>query len=176
MPTLISPPGIDDKDACLFPEKIGGKYVILHRIQPSIDINRFDDLNFVSGRYLTHNPFVFPRKGMWDSAKVGISSVPLKTEKGWVLLYHGVSADDNRYRIGVLLLDGKDPEKILARSRYPLFEPEEPYEKDGIVPNVVFPCGSVIKSNTLFIYYGGADKVVGVATMSMKKLFEHLGV
>jgi predicted GH43/DUF377 family glycosyl hydrolase len=176
MPTLISPPGIDDKDACLFPEKIGGKYVILHRIQPSIDINRFDDLNFTTGRYLMHNPFVFPRKGMWDSAKVGISSVPLKTEKGWVLLYHGVSADDNRYRIGVLLLDLKDPEKVLARSRYPLFEPEEPYEKEGIVPNVVFPCGSVIKDKKLFIYYGAADKVIGVATMPMKKLFDHLAV
>ncbi len=176
MPTLISPPGIDDKDACLFPEKIGGKYVILHRIQPSIDINRFDNLDFAGNRFLTHNPFVFPRKGMWDSAKVGISSVPLKTEKGWILLYHGVSADDNRYRIGVLLLDLKDPEKVLARSRYPLFEPEEPYEKDGIVPNVVFPCGSVIKGKTLFVYYGGADRVVGTATMPMRKLFEHLGV
>jgi len=119
MPTLIIPPGIDDKDACLFPEKIGGKYVILHRIQPSIDINRFDNLNFTGKRLLTHNPFVFPRKGMWDSAKVGISSVPLKTEKGWILLYHGVSADDSRYRIGVLLLDLKDPEKVLARSRLP---------------------------------------------------------
>lgn len=175
-PVLISPSGIDDKDACLFPEKIDGKYVILHRIQPSIDINRFDDLDFDGEtRFLTHHPFVFPRKGMWDSKKVGISSVPLKTKKGWVLLYHGVS-DDSVYRVGVLLLDLKNPEKVLARSRYPLFEPEEPYEKEGVVPNVVFPCGSVIKDGKLFIYYGGADRVIGVATLPLRKLWEHLGM
>jgi predicted GH43/DUF377 family glycosyl hydrolase len=174
-PVIISPPGHDDKDACLFPEKIGGRYVILHRIQPSIDINTFDELDFDGTHFLTHNPFVFPRKGMWDSAKVGISSVPIKTDKGWILLYHGVSEDDHRYRVGVLLLDLKNPEKILARSRYPLFEPVEPYEKEGIVPNVVFPCGSIIRGGKLYIYYGAADKVVGVATMTCKKLFEHLG-
>lgn len=175
-PILISPPGIDDKDACLFPETINGKYVILHRIQPSIDINTFDDLAFENGRYLRHNPFIFPRKGMWDNAKVGVSSVPIKTKKGWILLYHGVSQDDGRYRIGVLLLDLKNPEMVLARSRYPLFEPEELYEKEGIVPNVVFPCGSIIRNSTLFIYYGGADKVIGVATMPIEKLFRHLAL
>lgn len=173
LPVLISPPGIDDKDACIFPEKINGRYVFLHRIQPSIDINFFNNLDFNGKHFLYHNPFIFPRRGTWDSQKVGISSTPVKTEKGWILFYHGVSGD-GIYRVGVLLLDLKHPEKILARSRYPLFEPEMPYEKEGLVPNVVFPCGTVLRGKTIFIYYGGGDKVTGVATLSFKKLCEHL--
>lgn len=176
LPILISPPHIDDKDACLFPEKINNRYIILHRIQPSIDINFFSSLDDFDGQYfLYHNPFVFPRKGMWDSQKVGISSSPLKTRKGWILLYHGVS-QGGIYRVGVLLLDSKHPDIVLARSRSPLFEPEMPYEREGLVPNVVFPCGSVIYQNTLFAYYGGGDKVIGVATLPLQKIFEHLNV
>lgn len=174
LPILISPEGIDDKDACLLPEKIGGRYVILHRIQPDIDINFFDTLEDLGdGEMLYHQPFIFPRKGMWDSKKVGISSTPIKTDRGWLLLYHGVS-DDGVYRVGVVLLDLKHPDTVLARSRYPLFEPERKYEKEGIVPNVVFPCGSVVRGGKLFVYYGAADKVAGVATMSTKDLYEHL--
>ncbi len=173
LPVLISPPNIDDKDACVFPEKINGRYVILHRIQPSIDINFFNDLDFDGQRFLYHHPFVFPRRGMWDSQKIGISSTPVKTERGWLIFYHGVS-HDGIYRVGVLLFDLKNPEKVIARSRYPLFEPEMPYEKVGLVPNVVFPCGSVMRGKKLFVYYGGADKVTGVATITYRKLCEHL--
>lgn len=174
MPVLISPPGIDDKDACIFPETIRGKYVIMHRIQPSIDINFFDSLDVFDGeRFLYHHPFIFPRKGMWDSRKVGISSAPVKTDRGWLIFYHGVS-HDGIYRVGVLLLDLNRPDKVLARSRYPLFEPEEPYEKEGLVPNVVFPCGAVSHGKTLYVYYGGGDKVTGVATISYRELCRHL--
>lgn len=175
LPILISPPNIDDKDACIFPEKIGGRYVFIHRIQPSIDINFFNDLNFNDQRFLYHNPFIFPRKGMWDSKKVGISSTPVKTDKGWVIFYHGVSFD-GIYRVGVLLLDLKHPDKLLARSRYPLFEPEMPYEKEGLVPNVVFPCGAITQEGKIFVYYGGGDKVTGVATITYAQLCEHLSI
>ena len=90
------------------------------------------------------------------------------------MFYHGISKEDGFYRIGVVLLDLKDPTKVIARSDEPIFEPETKYEKEGIVSNVVFPCGIVLIKNTFFMYYGGADKVVGVATMGLKELLLHL--
>lgn len=174
-PVLVSPPEVDDKDACLFPEKIGGKYVLLHRIQPSIDINFRDDLGFAGERdFLTHNPFIFPRRGMWDSAKVGVNTVPIRTKEGWLVLYHGVSETDRNYRIGAVLLDLEHPERVIGRTRHPLFGPEKDYEKEGIVPNVVFPCGAVIRDRNLIIYYGGADKVIGTASTPIRPLLKRL--
>lgn len=173
-PKLISPPGIDDKDACVFPEKIGGRYVVLHRIQPSIDINFFDDLEFENGKMLTQGPFILPRKGMWDDQKIGLNTVPLRTSAGWLLLYHGVSSDGSVYRLGAALLDLVSPEKVLARSDKPLFEPEMEYEKVGIVPNVVFPCGATLQGGKIFIYYGGADRVVGIASIRLKDVLKNL--
>ncbi len=174
-PVLISPPGIDDKDACLFPEKINGQYVILHRIQPSIDINFVSSLDFDGATtWLTHNPFIFPRPGFWDSKKIGINTAPIKTKAGWLILYHGVSEHDSQYRVGAFLLDLEHPEKVIGRSLHPLFEPEKEYEKVGIVPNVVFPCGAIVRDNTLITYYGGADKVIGVASIPLPKLLKSL--
>lgn len=174
-PVLISPPNIDDKDACLFPEKIGGKYVMLHRIQPAIDINFLDDLHFDGQeKLLTHQPFVFPRRGMWDSRKIGINTIPLKTAKGWLVLYHGVSEYDGHYRVGALLLDLEHPERVLGRSRHPLFSPEMEYERVGVVPNVVFPCGLIVRKNKLIVYYGGGDRVIGVASLHLPKLLKSL--
>jgi predicted GH43/DUF377 family glycosyl hydrolase len=115
-----------------------------------------------------------PRINTWDSAKVGISAPPVKTKYGWLLLYHGVSKSHNTYRIGCVLLDLKDPAIVLARSTEPIFEPEEQYEKNGIVNNVVFPCGMVVKNELLYIYYGGADRVVGVATMELGVILKAL--
>jgi len=90
------------------------------------------------------------------------------------LLYHGVSETSDTYRVGAVLLDLKNPAKILARTDYPVFEPETEYEKVGIVPNVVFPCGAVLIDKTIFMYYGGADKVIGVATLELKNLLKLL--
>lgn len=174
-PLLISPPGIDDKDACLFPETIGGKYVILHRIQPAIDINFLDHLDFDGETtFLSHHPFVFPRRGMWDSRKIGINTAPIKTSRGWLVLYHGVSAHDGHYRVGALLLDLEHPDCVIGRSRHPIFSPETPYERVGQVPNVVFPCGAVVRKKRLYTYYGGADQVIGVASISLPRLLTTL--
>lgn len=174
-PVIISPPNIDDKDACLFPEKIGGKYVMLHRIQPAIDINFLDDLLFDGQtKFLTHQPFIFPRRGMWDSRKIGINTVPLKTSKGWLVLYHGVSEYDGHYRVGAFLLDLEHPERVLGRSRHPIFSPETEYERVGVVPNVVFPCGLTVRKNKLIVYYGGADRVIGVASIHLPSLLKSL--
>jgi predicted GH43/DUF377 family glycosyl hydrolase len=115
-----------------------------------------------------------PRVNTWDSAKVGITAPPIKTKNGWLLLYHGVSKSHNTYRIGAVLLDLKDPAIVLARTTDPIFEPEEMYEKVGIMNNVVFPCGMIEQDGLLYIYYGGADTVVGVATIELNILLKAL--
>ena len=115
-----------------------------------------------------------PRINSWDSSKVGISAPPIKTKNGWLLLYHGVSKSHNTYRVGAVLLDLKDPAIVLARTTDPIFAPEEKYEKEGIVNNVVFPCGMAVQDGLLYIYYGGADTVVGVATIELDIILKAL--
>jgi predicted GH43/DUF377 family glycosyl hydrolase len=183
-PVLISPPGLDDKDASLFPEKINpvrnkisngvkGKYLILHRSGEDIDLSFCQTLNFDGTWWLEEYRWLSPRRGMWDSKKVGVAAPPIKTAQGWLVLYHGVS-EEKIYRVGAILCDLKDPTKIIARTDEPLFEPEAVYEKEGDVSNVVFPCGAVQIGDKIFMYYGGADKVVGVATMELKTLLKIL--
>lgn len=173
-PLLISPNNKDDKDACIFPEKINGKYLMLHRINNDICADYIDSLEIIKGPLEMATPILLPRKGMWDSEKVGIAAPPIKTKKGWLLIYHGVSSNHHTYRVGVALLDLKNPMNVLARASTPIFTPETEYEKVGVIPNVVFPCGTASRGNTLFVYYGGADYVVGVATVSIKKLLNSL--
>ena len=168
-PVLISPPYDDNKDACLFPEKINGKYVIIHRSGDDIDLSFEDNLDFDGSHWLEEYRWILPRKGMWDSKKVGIAGPPIKTDNGWLILYHGVS-EDNVYRVGTVLTDLNDLTKILDRSDEPIFEPKTEYEKVGQVNNVVFPCGAVVIDNKIFMYYGGADSVVGVAVGDFKQL------
>jgi beta-1,2-mannobiose phosphorylase / 1,2-beta-oligomannan phosphorylase len=173
-PMLISPPEFDNKDACVLPEKILDKYMIFHRFGNDIDIALVSDLEFSGEKFLEERRWMYPRKGIWDSLKIGISAPPIKTNDGWVLLYHGVSEEDHHYRVGAVLLDLNDPSKIIGRTDEPILEPEESYEKEGVVSNVVFPCGAVVIDDTLYIYYGGGDLVTGVATISMKILVEYL--
>ncbi|MFA6254286.1 MAG: hypothetical protein WC640_03540 [Candidatus Paceibacterota bacterium] len=173
-PILISPPDIDDKDACLFPEKINGKYFIIHRSGDDIDSAFVSTLDFNNKTWLEEYRWIAPRAGHWDSRKVGIAAPPIKTKKGWVLFYHGVSDVDSFYRVGAVLLDLADPTKVVARSDEPIFEPEEDYEKVGLIPNVVFPCGAVLLGNKFYLYYGGADQVVGVVTIDRDKLLQNL--
>ena len=173
-PMLISPPGQDDKDAALFPKKIGEKYMFLHRLGSEIWIDAVDDLEFKNGRSLGGTILMRPRDTAWDSKRIGISAPPIETRYGWLLLYHGISRRTGHYNVRAALLDKKDPTKILYRTHDPLLEPSTPYEKDGIVPNVVFPCGAVVIDEQLFVYYGGADKFVGVATIDIDLLVEGL--
>lgn len=173
LPKLISPPDIDDKDACIFPERINDKYVFLHRLQSGIWIDTVDDLHFYEGNYLGGKILFQPREGKWDSVRIGIAGPPHKTEKGWVLLYHGIT-HEHEYLLGAALLKLDNPTEILARLDEPIFTPEMQYEREGQIPNVVFPCGSVVKDDTLFVYYGGADSVVGVASVSFPELLDAL--
>ena len=173
-PVLITPAGFDDKDTCLFPGKLPGGYFILHRVGNEICGDYFKTLDFKNESVKKCIRIIGPRINSWDSAKVGITAPPIKTKYGWLLLYHGVSKSHSTYRVGALLLDLKDPAIVLARSTDPIFEPEEQYEKVGIVNNVVFPCGMVVRDKLLYIYYGGADTVVGVATMELDIILKAL--
>ena len=173
-PKLISQPDVGDKNACILPKMIKGKYVVFHRLGSSIWIDMIDDLNFTKEGWLGGEMLVNPRKGKWDNVKVGISAPPVETKDGWLLLYHGVYAPGNKYKVGAMLLDLSDPSKVIARTNEPLLEPEMPYEIEGRVSDVVFPCGAVTIENNLFVYYGGADQVVGVASMSLHTLLDEL--
>lgn len=162
-PKLISAPGMVNKSAVIFPEKINGKYVVLHRVYPNILVDVVDDLKF-EDKYLTGHYFIPPRKKFWDSKKVGAGAPPIKTKDGWLLVYQSVGYQDpSRYKIGAMLLDKDDPTKVLYRTNNPIISPEESYENDGFKAGVVYPCGAVVKDNNLFVYYGGADTVVCAA-------------
>lgn len=169
-PVLLSPPSFDDKDACIFPEKVRGQYLIFHRIGDDVDYAFVPSLQFDGATWIAEHRWLGPRRGFWDSKKIGIAAPPVKIKPGWLMLYHGVSEDDNCYRVGAVLLDSKDPLKILKRTDRPIFEPELDWEINGVVNKVVFPCGNVLINDKLYVYYGGGDKVTGVATCSIDKL------
>ncbi|MGI6412691.1 MAG: glycosidase [Syntrophomonadaceae bacterium] len=168
-----------NKDAIILPEKVKGKYVVYHRIEPSIWVTYINELKLpIKER---HSIIAGPRPGrMWDSLKIGAGAQPLKTKYGWLLIYHGV--DYNYvYRLGVLLMDLRNPEKVIYRSPNPILEPEEDYEigVDGAwVPNVVFTCGAVAgeekdileDEDEILVYYGAADTSIGVAKATLADL------
>lgn len=173
-PVLISPPGIDDKDGAIFPEKINDKYVFIHRIQNSIVLDFVDSLDFDGKTWLRSISYIPPRDDSWDSEKIGLNTPPIKTDKGWIVLYHGVSKLSREYRVGAMLLDLLNPSRVISRTPWPILEPEMKFEREGIVKNVVFPCGTALINDKLFIYYGGADTVIGVATISFPLLIYYL--
>jgi predicted GH43/DUF377 family glycosyl hydrolase len=175
-PVLISPPGVVDKNACILPERINSKYVIFHRIFPDILIDFVDDLDFDgTTRWLKGEFRIRPRKAYWDSRKVGAGPPPIKTNDGWLLIYHAVGErDPGRYKMGMTLLDLKDPTRVLARSEEPILEPQVWYEKEGWKAGVIYPCGAVVIKDRLLVYYGGADKVTCVASAKLDGLLEQL--
>src|ERR1035437_660098 len=173
-PAVLSPDFADDKDACILPEKIqsqnsphGKEHLIFHRVSDNICGDYVPTLDFEKQKIDKCIDIMAPRRGMWDGWKVGISAPPIKTESGWLLIYHGVSTTPT-YRIGAALLDLDDPTIILARAALPILEPIMPYEREGgPVHNVVFPCGMILRKGILYIYYGGADYCVNVATVKL---------
>ncbi|RKX93344.1 MAG: glycosidase [Spirochaetes bacterium] len=175
-------PGVNDKDAVFFPEKINGKIALLHRIPPDIQIAYFDDMEGMLKRdegywkrylenYAEYN--ILERKYDWEAEKIGAGPPPLKTDEGWLLVYHAVGSD-HVYRAGAALLDLDDPSRVIARSPVPVLEPETEYERYGDVDNVVFPEGAVVKDGELFVYYGAADKVCALATVGLRDMLNYL--
>ncbi|HVA97170.1 MAG TPA: hypothetical protein VND99_05945 [Candidatus Acidoferrales bacterium] len=172
-PTLISLPNADDKDACIIKSN-EGKYIVFHRLGHDIWVDVSDKMDYGGNKFLGGKAIAQPRPDKWDNVKIGIAAPPIETEKGFLLLYHGVSEPGFKYKVGAMLLDKNDPTKILVRTDDPIFEPVEQYEVEGEVPNVVFPCGALVIGETLFVYYGGADKVIGVATVNLNGLLNQL--
>ena len=174
LPVLISPPGVDDKDAAIFPKKIKGKYVFLHRLGVDIWIDYVDDLGFKGDHFLNGAVLMTPRETSWDSKKIGIAGPPIETDEGWLLIYHGISRRTNHYNLRAALLDRKNPSKVLGRTRDTILEPMKSYEEQGIIPNVVFSCGAVVVEKKLFVYYGAADTVSCVATVPVKNILRNI--
>ena len=177
---VIIPP--EDKDAALFPETFEGRWALLHRpatatagLGAHVWLSWSPDL-----RYWGDGRIVLParRGGWWDANKVGTGPPPLRTDEGWLLCYHGVrvTASGSLYRVGLALLDLDDPCTVLRRTDEWVFGPTEPYERMGDVPGVVFPTGWVLgeDGDTLRVYYGAADSVVALATVSLAILLAGL--
>ncbi|PJA89479.1 MAG: hypothetical protein CO138_00225 [Candidatus Moranbacteria bacterium CG_4_9_14_3_um_filter_33_15] len=173
-PRLISPPGEIHKNWVVFPEKINGKYAILHSISPFIMIEYLDSLDeegIVIKSY--HNSHSDDRR--WDNIMRGVGAPPIRTEYGWLIFYHAMDRrDPNRYKVGAMILDYKNPKKILYRSLQPVLEPDADYENNGFKSGVVYVCGAIVKEEKIFVYYGGADKVVCVACASLKDFLQSL--
>jgi predicted GH43/DUF377 family glycosyl hydrolase len=173
-PVIISPTELNDKNACIVSEKIEGKYVIFHRTHHRIWIAEEENLDFSDGRWIQGNILFEPKDDKWYSEKVGIAAPPIKTTDGWLLIFHGLSRSDKKYRLGAMLLDLKNPLKITALLDYPILEPETSYEKSGFRPDTVFSCGAVVIKDELFVYYGAGDTTVAVASVSLAKLLNAL--
>ncbi len=161
-PRLISRPDEMNKDAAIFPRRIDGRYAVLHRSGHSIWIDLVDDLEFANGAWLGGSVLLEPPEG---APKIGAGGPPIETEAGWLLLYHGISSRPlQHYHLKAAILDLEDPTRVLANMRYPFLEPHTLYERVGPVRNVVFSCGQAVLKDRLFLYYGGADRVLGVAS------------
>lgn len=172
-PTLVSAPEIYDKDACLLPEKVNGKYLIFHRITPGISVDYCDSLNFSETNWLRTQSYIVPRPHSWDDEKIGIGPTPIKTDAGWLLIYHGISKKDHHYRVGAMMLDSKNPQMVIARTEYPILEPIKDYEKSS-VGTIVFPCGAVEMGEYIYIYYGGGDSNTSIAKINKQEIITYL--
>ncbi len=177
---VITPYDAEERNTVLFPEKIDGKFAVLHRpanwVGESYSVSKpsiwFAWLDSIPGIMHGHRVVMQPEEE-WEAVKIGAGPPPIKTEKGWLLIYHGVD-EDYVYRAGVALLDLEQPWKVIARSSEPILEPKEKYEKEGDVPNVVFPTGAVVVNDELIVFYGGADKVCCAATVNIYDLLDYL--
>jgi predicted GH43/DUF377 family glycosyl hydrolase len=169
----------DDKDAALLPRRIDGNFALIHR--PMTDLGAHVWISFSPDlrNWGAHKPMLMARKGAWwDANKIGLSPPLIETERGWLMLYHGVrhTASGSLYRLGVALFALDRPDVLLARGDSWIFGPEAVYEREGDVPNVAFPCGTTTGADgdTLNLYYGAADTSIALATGSIKELLAWL--
>ena len=179
-------PDIDDRDVILFPEKIGGRFALLRR-----------PLQWVGPQYGTDYPGIWlcysedlqswtdpvliaKAEYPWEDNRIGGSTPPIRTEHGWLMLYHGVETEDVSvrrvcYRVGAMLLDLDDPTKVLARTPEPIMEPETYYERFGLyIPNVIFPTANVVNDGLLYLYYGVCDTAIALATIPLREVVDHV--
>lgn len=159
----------ENKDHILFPEKIGGRYVILHRRSRHIWIGFSDDLR----TWGDHQIILAPRPDNgWDGRSIGSNGLPVRTEHGWLLFYHGYGEAPFIYRHSVALLDLDDPTKVINRPKDFIFEPRETWEIRGDVPNALFSCSNNIVGDEVYFYYAGADRLIGLATAPLADVID----
>jgi beta-1,2-mannobiose phosphorylase / 1,2-beta-oligomannan phosphorylase len=167
----------DNRDVCLFPEKVNGKYLAIHRPaqryigMPEMWLAKSDNLIY----WGDHEHFLGSSSDKWDCLKIGGGAPVIKTEKGWLNIYHGVD-ETQRYCLGAILLDLNDPMKVIAKSKTPLLQPETEYELYGFYGNVIFTCGALLEGDLLRIYYGASDEVIGLAEITLADLWDHLNI
>jgi len=157
--------GEDNKDHVLFPKKIRGKYVSFHRRPPSIGIAYSPDLI----NWELQDAILNPRADTWDNLRVGAGGVPIETDEGWLVIYHAYD-HDHVYRLGACLLDLENPHRVIGRTIDYFMEPQEIWEMKGDVPNVVFSCANPVVDGKVYLYYGGADRMIGLATADLADL------
>ncbi len=166
----------ENKDVTIFPEKIGGKYVAFNRPVPcgignpdmwlaqSPDLLHWGEQKHFCG---------ISEESSWENGRIGGGAVPFRTEKGWVMIYHGADRQ-GRYCLGAFLLDLEDPSRVLAKTSGPILEPETDYENFGFFNEVVFTCGCIQEEDNVIIYYGAADDKICRADIKLHDLLDEL--
>ena len=181
-PEIASKLLVWDKNLMFFPEKIDGKFALLHRIYPGIQIVYFKSFEELNKQFWQHylislkDHIVMDPELQHESSHIGGGCPPIKTPNGWLFIYHAAETTPRGviYHATAALLDLKNPKKVLFRLQEPLISPELPWEREGVVNNVVFPTGTALFGDELYIYYGAADQSVGVAQVSLKELLDEL--
>lgn len=171
-----------EKDACLFPKKFNGSFALIHRILPGIQVvyfKKFSDLTYDFWRQylkrLDHHIILNPERG-FENRNIGAGCPPIETPLGWLLIFHSVEDTGLKkiYHASAALLDLKNPQKILGRLKEPLFSPTAIWEIEGVVNDVVFPTGAVVKNGRIYIYYGAADRVIAAKSIDLKQLLDKI--
>lgn len=168
----------ENKDVVLFPDRIGGQYIAVHRpnphqhfTPPEMWLARSPDLE----HWGAHAFFYSGGAGAWDAGRIGAGPPPVRIDEGYLLVYHGMSSpldspDLGVYAAGALLLDAQDPSRILKRTPEPFFVPTEDFESTGFVSAVVFPTGIVRRGDEVLLYYGAADESTGVVGFAVSDI------
>jgi predicted GH43/DUF377 family glycosyl hydrolase len=171
-----------DKDVVFFPKKIGGNFVFLHRIRPEIQIVSFKNLKEINKtfwiKYVKHfvKHIYLESKYHHESSYIGAGCPPIETKDGWLVIYHGVNDGPKGfiYNACAALFDSKNIRKEIGRLKKPLFSPEKRWEKNGVIRDVVFPTGTSLFDDRLYVYYGAADEYIAVASMNLSDLLKEL--
>jgi len=167
----------ENKDVCIFPEKIGGKYYAFNRPVPKAfgtpDIWISESADLI--HWGMHKHFYGVTMNGWENGRVGGGTVPFLTDKGWIAIYHAADAG-NRYCLGAFLLEKNNPSRLIAKTITPLVEPDETYEVEGFFPNVVFSGGCLYEDGLVKIYYGAADDKICRVDIPIRQIYRGLGV
>ncbi len=179
-PVYLSPTGQVHKNWVLFPEKINGKFAVLHNLHTDspdrVRIEYIDNLETYDANKAPESPDpqqLPDRLIAWHTRMRSAGPPPIKTKDGWLVLYHATDTESHRYKMGALLLDSNDPTRVIARAPLPVLTPDASYENEG-KPGIVYACGATLVGDTLRVYYGGADKVGCVAKTSLSRLLKNM--